>query len=167
MGDPCHAWEHTLNICRWLRGCGKIPVLVTKHWLPASDKMLSDYGAAGVVFNTSISAMDTDEHIKHRLEQYNRYKAHGKSILRIVSCDFNLDNPEGKARAAIQDMLFKQDKALDNPLRCNKNYPLVISGIIKIAKEHDLNSEVYMSKFNKSTHTGDCVHCKELCGLNM
>lgn len=167
MGDPCHAWEHTLNVCKWLRGCGKTPIIVTKHWVRATDEVLKGMGEAGVIFNTSISAMDTDEHLAYRLGEFNRYKNFGKSILRIVSCNFNRENPEGKRMGEIQDGLFKQDRVLDTPLRCTTQYPLVVKGIIKIAKEMDLHSEVYMSKWNKEAHTGDCQHCKELCGVNM
>jgi len=167
MGDPSHAWLHTLTICKWLRGCHKIPVIVTKHWVVAPDSILEGFGKLGVIFNTSISALDTDEHLKYRLEQYERYKKYGKSILRIVSCDFNRENEEGKRRAEIQDNLFKYDKALDNPLRCPKEFDWVKRGVIRVSKEKDLNSEVYMSKWNKSTHTGDCENCNERCGVNM
>ena len=42
-----------------------------------------------IIINTSISALDNDYEIEYKLNQYNNLKKYCKSILRIVSCDFN------------------------------------------------------------------------------
>jgi hypothetical protein len=39
-GDPSLDWENTISVCEALRGTGKIPVIITKHW-----KTLTDYAS--------------------------------------------------------------------------------------------------------------------------
>jgi len=166
MGDPCHNWGYTLLICEWIYKSKKPIVIITKHWIELTDKQMERMGELDVIINTSLSALDTEEQIKYRLEQYERYKKYGKSVLRIISCDFNVENPEGKRLMDIQNELFKNEYIIDNPLRVPTSYPLVKSGIIKVTKVMDINSEVYMSKFNPETYIGVCKDCPELCGVN-
>jgi hypothetical protein len=52
MGDPCHDWQLTHDVCEWLYRV-KIPIIVTKHWLPISNKLLLKLKNKGVIFNTS------------------------------------------------------------------------------------------------------------------
>ena len=166
MGDPCHNWDYTLRICRWVANSKKPIVIITKHWIGLTDEQMKELGGLGVIINTSLSALDTEEQIKYRLEQYEKYKKYGKSVLRIISCDFNRESEEGKRLAEIQDELFKNDYIIDNPLRVPLSYPMVKSGIIKVKKIMDINSEVYMSRFNPDTYIGVCKDCPELCGIN-
>lgn len=65
MGDPCHAWEHTVNIIEWLAPFA-VPVIVTKHWHVATDAQLKRLVACGTVLNTSVSALDTPAELRHR-----------------------------------------------------------------------------------------------------
>src|SRR4051812_21607126 len=37
MGDPCHAWPETVEVVEWLAPYAP-PVIVTKHWMRASDE---------------------------------------------------------------------------------------------------------------------------------
>lgn len=166
MGDPCHNWDYTLRICKWVANSDKPIVIITKHWIELTDKQMEEFGKLGVIINTSLSALDTKEQIEYRLKQYERYKKYGKSVLRIISCDFNRENKEGKRLAEIQDELFKNDYIIDNPLRVPLNYPMVKSGIIKVKKIMDINSKVYMSKVNPDTYIGVCKDCPEMCGVN-
>lgn len=164
MGEPCHDWSLTVLMCKFI--CRYKPVvIITKHWIALTDEQMKRLGQYKVIINTSISPLDRPEQIKYRLEQYKRYKKFGTSILRIVSCDFNLENTEGKRLNKIQKDLFKNKNIIDNPLRCPTSYPMVKEGIIKVKKVWDLNSEVYMSKFNPDTYVGRCDKCPELCGL--
>ncbi len=165
MGDPCHNWNYTIRICKWVVKSGKPIVIITKHWIKLTDEQMKQLGDLGVIINTSLSALDTKEQIKYRLEQYERYKKYGRSVLRIISCDFNRDNEIGKELAEIQDELFKNDYIIDNPLRVPLSYPMVKSGIIKVKKIMDINSEVYISKFNPETYIGVCENCPEKCGI--
>jgi len=167
MGEPCHYWEHTINVINFIYKCNKPIILITKHWIRASDEQLKKLGDMGVIINTSLSPLDTNGQIEYRLEQYNRYKKYGKSILRIISCEFNKDNKEGERLANIQSELFKNELVLDNPLRVGLSYPMVKQGIIKVKKVWDLDSQVYMSKFNDKTYVGRCSDCPEKCGITM
>lgn len=164
MGEPCHDWGSTLLMSRFLSKYKPV-VIITKHWIPLTDKQMELLGNYKVIINTSISSLDTPGQIIYRLEQYNRYKKYGTSILSIVSCEFNLENEEGKRLNGIQEELFKNENIIDNPLRLVKNYPLLVEGIIKAKKVFDLNTEVLMSKFNDKTYVGKCTDCLEQCGL--
>lgn len=167
MGDPSHDWPATLYLATALSLSGKQVVIVTKHWLTAAEEILAALGEISAIINTSISALDTPEQRDYRLGEYERYKRFGKSILRIVSCDFNPDHPEGRRLMEIQAGLFLNDRVIDNPLRVGPAYPPVKSGIIRLKKVKDLNKAVWMSKFNDATYTGKCSGCPELCGVNL
>lgn len=164
MGEPCHDWGLTIQTCRFLSRYKPV-VIITKHWIPLTDEQMKRLGEYGVIINTSISPLDTEEQREYRLEQYNRYKKYGTSILRIVSCDFNRENELGKELGEIQDKLFENENIIDNPLRLNGNYYLLKKGVIKASKVYDLNSAVLMSKFNPETYVGRCQDCPELCGI--
>jgi hypothetical protein len=64
------------------------------------------------------------------LAQYYRLKPPVKSILRIVSADFNENTTEGKRMAEIQRKLFLNDKVLDIVLRLNNKNEFLKSGIL-------------------------------------
>lgn len=164
MGDPCHAWEHTVETVEWLSKYAR-PVIITKHWIRATDIQLQRLAECRTVINTSISALDTASELTYRIREFERYKSFGESVARIVSCDFNLSSDEGFRMAAIQDELFKLTPTLDNPLRVNRTHKLVIGGIISLSVVKDLNTERTVSLANPNTYLGHCKGCTELCGI--
>jgi hypothetical protein len=164
MGDPSHDWEGTTKVCEWL-GKLKTPVIVTKHWVTATDEQLMRMKAAGVVFNTSISALDTDTELEHRLLQFYRIGGLGlTSVARIVSAKFG-GTDEGKRMSEIQARLFRLKPQIDNPLRVSGTHDLVKRGDILVEKRKDINANVYMSVENPETHTGKCEDCADQCGV--
>lgn len=163
-GDPCHDWILTLKMCRVLRDVKPI-VIITKHWIRLNDEQIEELGKWGVIINTSISALDRDELRIYRLKQYERYKMYGVSVLRIVSCKFNLENEEGKRLNDIQERLFEKVNIIDNPLRLNEGYPLLKEGVILAERMKDLNGDSLISKFREETYIGICKDCPEQCGL--
>lgn len=165
MGDPCHAWEHTVGIVEWLAPLA-VPVIVTKHWFVASDAQLTRLIACGTVLNTSVSALDTVAELRHRERQITRYsEMGGVSIARVVSCDFNTDLEEGRRMAAVQARLFTLLPVLDNPLRVPRTHDLVQRGIIRVQVVQDLASLRTMSVVNPQTYVGHCSACPDKCGL--
>jgi hypothetical protein len=69
MGDPSENWEHTINVCSAI-SIAKMPiVIITKHWNTISKELLNDVRMMDICINTSISALDTDQEIEHRLNQ--------------------------------------------------------------------------------------------------
>ena len=165
MGDPCHAWEHTVSTVEWLAPLA-VPVVVTKHWMVATDEQFSRLVASGAVLNTSVSALDTPAELAHRERQIARYAAMGGvSVARIVSCDFNTDTAEGKAMAEVQTRLFTLVPTLDNPLRVPRTHPLVQRGIIRLRKVKDLTALRTISIANPDTYLGHCSACPDKCGL--
>jgi len=167
MGDPSHAWEHTIDIIEWLAPFA-VPVVVTKHWMTATDAQLERLVTSGTVLNTSVSALDTAAELKHRERQIQRYAAAGGvSVARVVSCDFNTDIPEGARMAGVQDRLFTLLPTLDNPLRVSGEHHLVRAGVIRVTSTHDLSPRARpISVFNKSTYIGHCRDCPDKCGLS-
>lgn len=166
MGDPSEDWEHTINVCKIIAEANKPIVIITKHWNTIPDKLLVEISKMNICINTSISGLDTNKEIEHRLSQYNRLKGACNSVLRIVSCDFNNDNNEGYVRSKTQERLFKNEVVIDTVFRPDLNNPLVINKIINIKKVKFLKSEVIASIFNDKTYFGYCNNCPDMCGIN-
>lgn len=166
-GDPSEDWQHTFDILRVICRSNKHIVIITKHWTLLKDEHLQALAKMNVCINTSISALDKPDQLSRNVEQYNRIKPYCKSVLRIVSCDFNLNNPQGHALAKVQANLFNNENTLDTVFRPNKNNPLVADGIINVSKGLFLGKRTLMSKFNRKTFTGKCSNCHEMCGVKI
>lgn len=165
MGDPCHAWEHTVRTVEWLAPLA-VPVIVTKHWHVATDEQLDRLVVCGTVLNTSVSALDTPAELRHREKQIARYAAAGGvSVARIVSCDFNRDCDEGREMAAIQDRLFTLRPMIDNPLRAASTHDLVRRGVIRLHSVRDLVTVRGVSLSDETAYVGHCATCPDKCGL--
>jgi hypothetical protein len=164
MGDPCHDWQLTVDLCLWLCRI-KIPVIITKHWNRIPKYLLPKLKQTGTIINTSISPLDTIAEIKHRLNQFKRLKRAGiKSILRIVSCRFG-KTENGIRLNELQKKLFLNKPIIDNPLRIEQNDYRVTDGLILIENHKDLNSKRYISIVNKNAYIGKCLDCPDQCGL--
>lgn len=166
-GDPSENWEHCIAIIKIIAGANKELVIITKHWTALSDEQLNYLKTINVCINTSVSALDEPKQLQKCVEQYQRIKPFCKSVLRIVSCDFNLENETGKYLSEIQHQLFKNTETIDTVFRPSKKNPLVTSGVINIATGNFNGHKTVMSKFNKKTFIGKCGNCREMCGLNV
>jgi hypothetical protein len=166
MGDPCHAWETTVETVEWLSPYA-VPVIVTKHWIRASDEQFLRLIACGAILNTSVSALDRTNELKHRERQMRRYESlGGHSVARVVSCEFIIEHPEGARMNDIQNRLLKLPFVIDNPLRVPATHHLVTDGIIRLTVQKDLNSLRTISIANPETYTGPCEGCPDKCGLS-
>lgn len=163
-GDPSENWEHTIEVLKTLSKSNKEIVIITRHWEVLTNPQLEYLSTINVCINTSISALDKPDLLNHSLTQYNRVKPYCKSVLRIVSCDFNLDNDIGKELSIIQDSLFKNETTIDTVFRPSKNNKFILDGIVKTRKEVFNGKQVLASKRNKKTYMGKCGKCKEMCG---
>ena len=176
-GDPSEDWEHTIKIIEQIRNekqlslfnisSSKQIVIITRHWNILTDEQLSKLKKFNICINTSVSALDSFKLIKNSIIQYERLKPFCKSILRIVSCEFNLNNNEGKIRNEIQKMLFKNSNTLDTVFRPSSKNEFIIKDVIVIKKLKFMNSIQTISKANKKTYIGNCKNCIEMCGLNI
>jgi len=167
MGDPCHAWLHTVEVVEWLAPFAT-PVIITKHWVKALDQHLSRLVACGTVLNTSISALDTPAELAYRERQIDRYeKLGGVSVSRIVSCDFNRSHPEGGRMAVTQDRLFALKNVIDNPLRIPRTHDLFRRGVLRLSSVKDLDSVRTVSLAKPDTYLGHCRDCPDQCGLSV
>jgi hypothetical protein len=175
-GDPSENWEHTLNIIQQIKENSQLTlfdisskkqiVIITRHWKILTDEQLNKISKYNICINTSVSALDNDYLINKSIEQYNRLKPYCKSVLRIVSCDFNEDNLIGKQMAEIQRKLFKNDLTIDTVFRPSKNNKFVLDKIINVKKMKFINSMQLISKMNKKSFIGKCENCLEMCGIN-
>jgi uncharacterized protein YlzI (FlbEa/FlbD family) len=166
-GDPSECWGHTIDICNKIKPAGKQIVIITKHWEPIPEYLLKEVSRLELIINTSISALDTDSQINHRLYQYNQIKNVCKSVLRIVSCDFNKNNIAGLMCHRIQNQLFLNKTVIDTVLRIPENHFLVVNGVVNIIKNKFMSSDKYMSLFDKDAFLGYCHNCPEMCGVNL
>ena len=165
MGDPSEYWKHTLNICSKISVANKYIVIITKHWKILSNELLDKLSSMSICVNTSISALDTEKEIEHRLKQYNKLKNYCNSILRIMTCNFNIDNKEGLCKNNIQDYLLKNYECIDTVFRPSKNNPLVIKGIINTKNMQFLKQNTIVSLHNEKAYLGYCDTCPDMCGI--
>jgi len=166
-GDPSENWPHTIKILKQIDKCNKEIVIITKHWTLLTDDALQYLKTINICFNTSVSALDDPAQLERSVQQYERLKPFCKSILRIVSCDFNLENEVGKKLAEIQDWLFGMDSVLDTVFRPSKSNPLVTDGIINISNALFLGKKSIVSRHSRKTYLGKCSSCHEMCGLRI
>lgn len=164
-GDPSENWEHTLNILDKIKTCNKEIVIITKHWNVLTDQQLLQLAHYKVCINTSVSALDKPYQRDKCLHQYHRLKPVCKSMLRIVSCDFNINNPEGHRMFKIQSELFNNENTIDTVFRPTLKNKLVTDGVINIKRQKFMNSIQVLSKFNRKTYIGNCANCVEQCGI--
>lgn len=169
MGDPSLAWEHTFDVCEEIAPAGKQIVIITKHWKVISENLLHVLPRLPVCINTSVSALDDDALLDHRLEQYERLKKVCKSVLRIVSCDFNKEHADGFDRSIVQENLFKlaNGNCIDTVFRPTKDNPFVTKGIINTKRVRFLGSQGLASIYNPETYFGACEDCPQMCGATM
>jgi len=165
MGDPSENWEHTINVCSTIAIAGKPIVIITKHWKTIPDALLNTIRMLDICINTSISAMDSHNEIQHRLNQYNRLKLYCNSVLRVVSCDFNLSKVDGRKMAKIQGKLLKNDNVIDTVFRPSNDNPYVTNGIINVSSHRFLRSQVLASKHKPNIYMGMCNTCPDMCGI--
>lgn len=165
-GDPSEDWSHTLYVLSKLYGVNKQIVIITKHWHNLTDTQLQTLSNYNVCINTSVSALDYSDTLENALEQYERIKPYCKSVLRVVSCEFNLENDEAKRLNDIQEKLISVEGYIDTVLRISKSNELVSGGMVKINDLKFLGKKITASKRNKATYFGKCASCKEMCGLN-
>lgn len=168
MGDPCHAWEETVRTVEWLAPYS-IPVIITKHWRVAKDSQLERLVKCGAVINTSVSALDSEAHLARRVAEIQRYAAMGgTSVARVVSCDFNTDDPVGASMDRVQRRLFTMRPIIDNPLRVAATHHLVQAGVIRLRKVKDLIAVRTISiSPDSQTYLGHCSGCTDLCGAGL
>ncbi len=166
MGDPSHAWDHTLAVIRNLRPAGKTAVIVTKHWKVLSDDNLSQMLELDVVVNTSNSALDTPAQMKHRVGQYERLRHYGiRSINRVVTCEFG-DTEWGREAQLRQDFLLSLPPVVDTPLRVSPDNPLVASGDLLTTRRPDaIGGGTLLSLHDESVFLGHCGECPDQCGV--
>lgn len=129
----------------------------------------------GVIFNTSISALDSNELLQNRLSQYHRIKKYCKSILRVNTCNFNLQYSlfdfesykTGIELNVIQDKLLMNEYILETVLRINPKNNYVMSGLINIKRIKFLGKKCYASIRDNHTYIGECAKCPDMCGLSV
>lgn len=166
-GDPSENWNHAIGIIKQIDTCNKQIVIITRHWTLLNDEQLKYFATINVCVNTSVSALDKPELIERSLTQYYNLKTYCKSILRIISCDFNLDNPIGHKMFKIQSELFKNKDVIDTVFRPSRTNRFVLDGIVNISKGSFMGKSAIVSKYNKKTYTGKCSNCLEMCGVNI
>jgi len=142
-------------------------VIITRHWNILTDEQLVTLGKYNIVINTSVSAMDNPNLIEKSLSQYERLKPHCKSVLRVVTADFNEANTIGAQMAEVQRKLLKNQYVIDTVFRPSSKNRLVVDGIINVKKMAFMNSTALISKYHKKAFVGKCSSCIELCGLNV
>lgn len=176
-GDPSENWQHTINIIKETRDNSQLSlfdisskkqiVIITRHWNVLSQDQLNELKKYNICINTSVSALDNKEMINNSIVQYNRIKPYCKSVLRVVTCDFNKKNETGEKLSIIQDELLKNDLVIDTVFRPSLGNGFVKNKIVNVKRMGFMKSKAIVSKFNKKTFLGKCNSCVEMCGLNV
>ncbi len=167
-GDPSHDWVHTVAVLRPLRWTKKTPVIVTKHWVALTDKQIADLRWLKAVVNTSVSGLDTDAELAHRLRQRERLAEAGvRSVLRVVTCDFGASQWARSCQEK-QDHLLSLAPIIDNPLRASRSNPRVANGDIRVTRVCDsIGGGKLVSVHSKSVYLGTCANCPDQCGIDL
>lgn len=166
-GDPCHDWDNTILICELLKNTGKIPVIITKHWISLSDENIDRLRDLNAVVNTSTSGMDTDSEISFRVGQARRLRESGiRSIHRIVTCFFGSSSWANQCKEK-QEYLLSLDNIIDNPLRTDKSNNRVINGDIILTRRDESigGGSKFVSLHNPNVYLGTCTECPDQCGV--
>jgi hypothetical protein len=176
-GDPSENWEHTLNIIKQIRHNSQLSlfdisskkqiVIITRHWKNLTNEQLNEIKKYNICINTSISALDNKKLIDNSLKEYNRLKPYCKSVLRVITADFNTDNKIGYKMSLIQNELLKNENVIDTVFRPSSKNEFVLKGIIKVKKMAFMKSKALVSKFNKKAFLGKCENCLEMCGIKL
>jgi hypothetical protein len=166
-GDPCHDWKHTVAICWALWHTHKTPVIITKHWKILEDWMIDKLRHLRAIVNTSVSGMDTDDEIRHRISQLERLRLAGiRSVCRVVTCNYG-QSEWGKACREKQDYLLSLAPVIDNPLRARKSNPHVVAGDIIITRKNEsVGGGRYVSLNSPAAYLGICSNCPDQCGVD-
>lgn len=176
MGDPSEDWGHTLDICELLQHDRqddffpidkKEIVIITKHWSNLTLQQLLRLKRLNVCINTSVSAMDEKEILGNSMAQFERVKPFCRSVLRVVTCDFNKAHPDGYALSVIQDGIIAGRQYIDTVFRPSPKNDLITSGVINVKKKRFIKGKQLVSKLNKKTYLGKCENCREMCGVTM
>lgn len=165
-GDPCHDWENTLEVCEYLKDTGKVPVIITKHWIALTDEQITRLKAVKAVVNSSTSGLDTDAETKHRVKQIERLKAaEVESVNRVVSCEYG-DTEWAIERKAKQDYLLSILPVIDNPLRAPTNNKHATKGDIRLTRIDDaIGGGKFVSLHRGDIYLGKCDKCPDQCGV--
>jgi hypothetical protein len=166
-GDPCHNWTHTIAILRELRWTEKVPVIITKHWTTLTEKQVGDLRWLSAVVNTSVSGLDTDAEIAHRVGQLERLRAAGvKSVCRVVTCQYGASG-WAKACKEKQDYLLSLAPVIDNPLRMRSTNSRILNGDILATRRADsIGGGKLVSLYRPSVYLGTCKACPDQCGAD-
>jgi hypothetical protein len=166
MGDPSHAWSHTLSVIRHLRPAEKTAVVVTKHWETLSDDLVAQLVELDVVVHTSTSGLDTEAQIRHRVAQHRRLSRYGiKSIIRLVTCQYG-ETDWGHVHQRKQDFLLSLGPVIDTPLRVQSANPRVESGDLITTRRVDaLGGGTLLSLHDPDVFLGNCADCPDQCGV--
>lgn len=166
MGDPSENWEHTLCVCESVSVAKKPIVIITKHWNTMSEAVLNRFYRLGVVFNTSVSALDSSDEAKHRIYEHRRLSNACKSVLRVVSCKFS-ESETGKKLNEIQDKLLSNKCVIDTVFRPSTKNKLLLSGVIIAEKKRFLGAMVLASMHKNDVFLGYCKDCPDMCGITL
>ena len=166
-GEPCHDWENTLAVCEALQGTGKVPVVITKHWVKLTDEQVGRLRALRAVVNTSTSGLDTNAEVRYRVRQIERLRAGGvRSVNRVVTCAYGTSEWAREARQK-QEYLLSVGPIIDNPLRVTKANPRVQSGEILVERQSlAVGGGKIVSLHSRRTYLGTCANCPDQCGVD-
>jgi hypothetical protein len=167
-GDPSYDWNHTVAICNALWHTHKIPVIRTKHWRTLEDWQIEKLRRLRAVINTSVSGMDSDSELKHRIGQVERLRAANvRSVCRIVTCCYGTSEWARTCKEK-QDYLLSLAPIIDTPLRARKLNPRVVNGDIIITRRGESvgGGGRLVSLHSPAAYLGTCRDCPDQCGVD-
>lgn len=166
-GDPCHDWKHTIAIVNAFWHLHKVPVIISKHWIPLEDWQLEKLRRLGAVINTSTSGLDSDDEIKYRVSQIKRIKDAGiKSVNRVVTCLFGRSQWAKECKEK-QDYLLSLTPIIENPLRASQSNDRVKNGdIVLVKRSSAVGGGKFVSLHRPGIYLGKCNGCPDQCGVD-
>ena len=140
-GDPCWDWRKTAAVAAICKAAGKVPVIITKAWVKASDRIVDHLVRSGAILHVSISVLDRRKLVDDRARFRIRYEqAGGDMVVRLITVPVRDD--KYKVGRYSQETLIgwatrNEYLVLEPPLRCFSNNQYIKDGTIDRSRMHN------------------------------
>lgn len=138
--DPSWEWNKAAEVSKLIRESGRLPIFITKVFKAPGLSALNNLALFGAEIRVSISALDTNQQLKSRLEFLQNYRKAGGVAIPLVMSAYYTDQDLLKRQKDLVRWVLENDfPGAENSLRFVKNTPM--STMINHGKTGDVYDE--------------------------
>ncbi len=124
-GDPSWAWSVTVEVAVLMRESGRLPVLLTRAFRPLSDVLMTRLVEVNAELRLSLSAFDTQNIIRKRLDLACKYRALGGiAIPVVVTSRFKAASLNKWQEGVVREIVQLDLPGAENSLRFRADSPV-------------------------------------------